>query len=85
MRRVESVYYWVAPGVAPEAALAGDGARAPEAAPPSWSAGSSLSGFEAESSGACCASGSGDAAGVRSEDGSVCSTGFGGSGGTVGK
>jgi hypothetical protein len=85
MRRVGSVCYWLAPGAASEAALAGDGARTPEAAPPSWSAGASINGFDAESSGACCASGSGNAAGVRSEDGSVCSTGLGGSGGTLGK
>jgi hypothetical protein len=82
-----SMCYWLLRGAASEAALAGKGARVAEAAPPSCSAGSSVNGLPADASGSGCASVpvSGNAAGARWVDGSVCSTGLGGSGGTVGK
>ena len=79
--------YWLALGSVPEAALAGDGARVADAALPRSSAGASVNGFDVEFSGAGRASVSvaGDTAGAALADGSVCSTGLAGSGGTVGR
>ena len=87
MRRVGSVRYWLLPGSVPEAALAGDGARLCDGALPRSSAGASVNGFDVERSdaGGALVSLSGDTAGAAWVDGSVCSTGFAGSGGTLGR